>query len=1507
MAYCQGPIANCTIESNEAGWWGGGLYGCNGAISDCTVAANFIDEAGGYGGGLANCRGTVSDCTIRDNIGCLDASGAGLAYCPGPITGCLITRNDNAFGDASTGGGMAFCGKNGVDGCTINWNSAGQGGGVYSCTGTVRDCVIVANSASGAGGGMKACTGNLSSSTVAFNRALGNTGGGGQSECSGTIDYCIFWANTGGHFGGATPSVRYSCVQGGYEGEGNIDEEPGFTADFHLRPGSPCVDRGDPAYSSTSGDTDIDGDPRVVNGCMDIGPDELLDSDADGLPDFWEQRYPAAGDPAGDPDDDGLTNLEEYQDYGSNPVAVPLYVDSTVGDDSLDGRAPVTGDGHGPKRTIQAGIDAAVDGDTVLVAAGTYSGTGNFDLHFAGKAVVPRSVSGAENTIIDCDNQGRGFLFQDGETARTAVVGFTIRNGRADAGGGVFITDAAPQLRNCVLTANTAMTHGGGLYVATGYPLVADCRIDGNAPDGVWGHQGGVTVEGKVEMVSAAWTGSDLTFTGSGTLTLDTGGMLHVASAVVRCNLSGPGQVKVDSATQLVIEGHAVISLPGDGQDEPGIACDGLFHMRGSSTLSGTMIKVRSLSLEPGVIVTTNNIEATSGAPYGQFFVEQGVIIENNDIYADGDRYLDLRQADFTGNIHNDNRIHVTISEGQGGTRGGLLECRGLDQGTTSEQPLPDNPFFLHAVDPIPGFDTDTTRTWTLESLTLLPDAKVNLTNRFAFGNPASPHDEVLYVKELVLGENSILNTGFQRLYYGTARTAAPDNTVLQGEALAPYIRNVPLLGFSLSVVKFDDLAEFSSRLVTNNYSDSQHPACDRTQVERVVGDSHDPAGLMRMNTVTAHDPSDPTGPEQLYNARVKAPFSKSAEQRILIQFDYVWENIGPGTELVVYLTDVPDLLEPTDPVRASHYVQVARLLPPPPGRYGAVGSLQLATFRQFVSASGMDFAQGTRVELELVGPAGTSILINDFDPQVLCFGTICGDVTGDTAVNAKDFLTMIGLYGQQCMLASDGMDSLLACLDSVFTEDGYVDSNDVMGWDWRLNATDRLNFCSSDDVPLAALPAMAAAAEIPLAATNDPPIAQMPAGCSLAVSGKSNSPGGTSMDGFFQDCMYGLDAGGQSPQAIAAAYPRVNGRLVRDVAGTLYQLNLEAGLVRVSDGHAVVPNGLINIASDPRNGRAATVRIGVSGSAGGYQGRPMLDAAFDAEGNIYVTPVVVQPTGGATPYEATAKLASNPGSTPPYALVRLYDDPPPAGDNRDTGNLHEVELDGDGHLYVTNSYYLNGSNLLWVYDTATGAKVQEPVCLDRLDIVAPIAMCVSRKYPRLYMASSLTAPDAVSSKLYCMSTLTWKIDHTCTINDAGGSQRGMGHITGITEDPATGSLWVTGFVMTNIPGTISTISSPFYAASLATVPQGSAGTYTGHALDTPSLALPLSIVWLGSQHVSGDINGDSAVNIGDLQLLAAAWGSRDGSDNWSSDADCNADGYVNVRDLQILVANWDR
>jgi len=138
--------------------------------------------------------------------------------------------------------------------------------------------------------------------------------------------------------------------------------------------------------------------------------------------------------------------------------------------------------------TIQAGIDASVDGDTVLVAPGTYTGEGNRDIDFKGKAITVKSEEGPQACIIDCqgseDEQHRGFYFHNGEDANSVVQGFTITNGYTGehplyTAGGIYCLESSPRIENCIVTNNFAR-FGGGIACSNSNAIIANCIISNN-------------------------------------------------------------------------------------------------------------------------------------------------------------------------------------------------------------------------------------------------------------------------------------------------------------------------------------------------------------------------------------------------------------------------------------------------------------------------------------------------------------------------------------------------------------------------------------------------------------------------------------------------------------------------------------------------------------------------------------------------------------------------------------------------------------------------------------------------------------------------------------------------------------------------------------------------------------------------------------------------------------------------------------------------------------------
>ena len=145
--------------------------------------------------------------------------------------------------------------------------------------------------------------------------------------------------------------------------------------------------------------------------------------------------------------------------------------------------------------TIQEAVDRSWFGSTIFVADGNYTGPGNRDIDFHGKAITVKSENGPENCIINCQGSGRGFYFHSGETLEAIVDGFTITNGlghpeqidpdpRMDpvpVGGGICCMWSSPTIKNCIITNNQGSWGGGGIGCCRdSEPHISNCIISDN-------------------------------------------------------------------------------------------------------------------------------------------------------------------------------------------------------------------------------------------------------------------------------------------------------------------------------------------------------------------------------------------------------------------------------------------------------------------------------------------------------------------------------------------------------------------------------------------------------------------------------------------------------------------------------------------------------------------------------------------------------------------------------------------------------------------------------------------------------------------------------------------------------------------------------------------------------------------------------------------------------------------------------------------------------------------
>jgi predicted outer membrane repeat protein len=167
----------------------------------------------------------------------------------------------------------------------------------------------------------------------------------------------------------------------------------------------------------------------------------------------------------------------------------------------------ISPDGSGDAPTIQAGVDSASTGDVVELAPGEYTGDGNRDVDFLGKAITVRSEN-LDPSEVAITPGGypypghRGFVFQSGEGPASILEGVTVKYGYAPyyfLGGALYCEASSPTIRHCHFTDNYSVESAPCVYIASGNPLVTDCHFKDNSTTCGYGGaivcgQGNVTV-----------------------------------------------------------------------------------------------------------------------------------------------------------------------------------------------------------------------------------------------------------------------------------------------------------------------------------------------------------------------------------------------------------------------------------------------------------------------------------------------------------------------------------------------------------------------------------------------------------------------------------------------------------------------------------------------------------------------------------------------------------------------------------------------------------------------------------------------------------------------------------------------------------------------------------------------------------------------------------------------------------------------------------------------------
>lgn len=370
--------------------------------------------------------------------------------------------SDNYFYKSGAG---VYCGNNAspvISNNIIKDNQAiNDGGGIYCRYGTFPTLInnLFTNNIANKRGGaifIQSTSPSILNCTIIDNAASSSAPG---IFCYGVLSTpdirnTIVWEGSSNAIvtdEGATPIITYSDIQFGWPGVGNIDSDPSFIRPYR-------------SVSKLGDDFRLKQDPcqeGVTNACVD------------------------GGDPASSMIT-GTTRTDGAQDTG-------------IVDMGFHYPLPRVLEAPSEYSTIQEAIQMASLGDTIIVDPGTYVE----NINFLGKAVLLKSSGGPGFTFINGNRNGSVVTFQNLESEYAVLEGFTLTNGYADNGGGIFCYtvsgtsggETRPVIRNNIITNNEAINYGGGISCQQrGAPLITQNTITGNTAATYGG--GGVYVGG---------------------------------------------------------------------------------------------------------------------------------------------------------------------------------------------------------------------------------------------------------------------------------------------------------------------------------------------------------------------------------------------------------------------------------------------------------------------------------------------------------------------------------------------------------------------------------------------------------------------------------------------------------------------------------------------------------------------------------------------------------------------------------------------------------------------------------------------------------------------------------------------------------------------------------------------------------------------------------------------------------------------------------------------------
>ncbi|UCC78981.1 MAG: T9SS type A sorting domain-containing protein [Candidatus Zixiibacteriota bacterium] len=229
--------------------------------------------------------------------------------------------------------------------------------------------------------------------------------------------------------------------------------------------------------------------------------------------------------------------------------------------------------------TIQQGIDAGVNGDTVLVQPGTYYENINFNGHnikLGSLFLTTGDQSYISQTVIDGDSSGTVVSFISGEDLSACITGFTITNGYTDSyGGGVLcMNNSNPLICYNIIEDNISNNSGAGICGRQSSPEILKNTISNNRIYNIyWGDGGGIHIYESSSLIKGNTISDNYCYCGAGAISCFSSNPMIIENVISGNNTVGPAAGLLCHQSQPVIRDNEFTANISSADEGGAVAC----------------------------------------------------------------------------------------------------------------------------------------------------------------------------------------------------------------------------------------------------------------------------------------------------------------------------------------------------------------------------------------------------------------------------------------------------------------------------------------------------------------------------------------------------------------------------------------------------------------------------------------------------------------------------------------------------------------------------------------------------------------------------------------------------------------------------------------------------------------------------------------------------------------------------------------------------------------------